>query len=125
MKPFAGVVFSTLLVGVGCRSVTPTPAPVGLIETVPAREGRSYATAVVMRARTLEESFLEQPAWLAKNSPGARLADVETVDGQEIVFGHFTSHHDGRLFSVYALVLSDGEVREVYFDITRSLRREP
>jgi len=82
------------------------------------RDGSSYASAILIGARTQEEGIREEYAYLKDRFPGSRPAEVEKTGGEEVVFGHHTDVHDGLFFSVHTLVLPDGKIRPVYFDIT-------
>ncbi len=100
----------------GCQSSTESVyAP---RERPALRDGNSYATAILIAARTQEEGIREEYAYLKDRFPGSRPAEVEKTGGEEVVFGHHTDVHDGRFFSVHTLVLPDGKIRPVYFDIT-------
>ena len=116
MKRFALAVCFGFLGLVGCQSTTRSG------QTRPssdaARDGRSYESAIVIVATSQGEGIREEYAWLKAHFPGSRPADIEKVGEEEVVFGHHTDAHDGHLFSVHNLVLSDGSIRSVYFDIT-------
>ena len=45
-------------------------------------------------------------------------ADVERVGNDELVFMHRTEVHGRRMYSIHTLVLPDGTIRDVYFDVT-------
>ena len=81
-------------------------------------DGSSYERAFVIRARSQTEGLTEEEARLVRSFPGARQAEIEPVGKEEVVFGHRTEVRDKRAFSVHTLVLRDGTVRPVYFDIT-------
>ncbi|MGC4071719.1 MAG: hypothetical protein QM760_04250 [Nibricoccus sp.] len=81
-------------------------------------DGSSYDRAFVIQARSQTEGIAEERSILDQFFPGARQAEAESVGKEEIVFGHTTQVRDKRVFSVHTLVLRDGTVREVYFDIT-------
>ena len=115
MKLTAAILGVVVLGGVACASKTQRPLGA---EAVPASVGSSYATAIVIRATNQEEGIREEYGWLKAHFPDARPAEVEKVGEEEIVFGHHTDSHEGRFFSVHTLVLRDGSVRPVYFDIT-------
>ncbi|PTY07064.1 hypothetical protein DB347_09550 [Opitutaceae bacterium EW11] len=80
--------------------------------------GTAYATAVVIKATDQAQGIREEYAWLKDHFPSARAAAIENTGDGEIVFGHRTESHNGRFFSVHTLVLPDGSLRSVYFDIT-------
>ena len=80
--------------------------------------GNSFEQAFVIRAHSQSEGLTEEYSILKRKFPDARPAHVESVQKDEVVFGHRTEVHDGRMFSVHTLVLRDGTIRPVYFDIT-------
>jgi len=100
----------------GCQS--PTESIQAPRESPAIRGGSSYTTAILIAARTQEEGIREEYAYLKDHFPGSRPAEVDKTGGEEVVFGHHTDVHDGRYFSVHTLVLPDGKIRPVYFDIT-------
>jgi hypothetical protein len=83
-----------------------------------AQAGISVEHAFVIRAQSQSEGLAEEYAILKRTFPDARPAEVEPVGKEEVVFGHRTEARDGRMFSVHTLVLRDGTIRPVYFDIT-------
>lgn len=82
------------------------------------RDGTSYASAILIGARTQEEGIREEYDYLKDHFPDSRPAEVEELGGEELVFGHHTDVYNGRFFSVHTLVLPDGKIRSVYFDVT-------
>ncbi|ATC63877.1 hypothetical protein CMV30_07905 [Nibricoccus aquaticus] len=64
------------------------------------------------------DGIREEYTYLAQHFPGSRPAEVEKIETEEVIFGHRTDVRNGRIFSIHILVLSDGKIREVYFDIT-------
>lgn len=115
MKPFSITVLLSLLCTLGCHR-SPAVQPPHKSRTI--RDGSSYSSAVLIGAQTQEEGLREEYAYLQRHFPGSRQAEVENVGGDEVVFGHRTTSYNGKIFSVQTLVLSDGMIREVYFDIT-------
>ncbi len=116
MKLLTIAISAALLCALGCQS-TSQSSPVSHKNSI-LRDGSSYTSAILISARTQEEGIREEYAYLQKHFPGFRQAEVEQVGEEEVVFGHHTDIHDGRFFSVHTLVLSNGKIRSVYFDIT-------
>jgi hypothetical protein len=115
MRPSALIISVAVLGGCACTSKTRQSTTSGARGSI---AGTSYSAAVVIRATNEDDGIREEYAWLAAHFPGARAAEVEKVNEEAIVFGHHTDSHDGRVFSIHTLVLPDGSIRPVYFDIT-------
>jgi hypothetical protein len=81
-------------------------------------DGSSHERAFVIRARSQDAGRAEEYAILKEKFPGARQAEVERVDQEMVVFGHRTETRGDRVFSVHTLVLREGVIRSVHFDIT-------
>ncbi len=115
MKLLTTAILLWFLCALGCQSSPRAPVA---REPSAVRDGSSYASAILIGARTQEEGIREEYAYLKDHFPGSRPAEAEKTGGDEVVFGHHTDSHDGRIFSVHTLVLPDGKIRPVYFDIT-------
>lgn len=87
-----------------------------------ANDGSSAEKAVTLEAKDIANSENSELGWLRRHFPGFRLAQVEKVDGEEIAFGHRSEVVNGRLLSVYTIVLKDETIRTVYFE-TKPIKR--
>jgi hypothetical protein len=125
MKPrlsciLAMVVIAAVVVGCSPDSKSPIVQTAGDSEMHKQQDGLSFETAVVLEAQSQAEGVAAQHAWIEKHLPGARPAPPPKTDaGDEIVtFGQEVVQHGGKLYSVVYLVMPEGKLRNVHFDIT-------
>jgi hypothetical protein len=92
------------------------------------RDGSSYELAIQISARSQEEGLIAEHEWINQNHPDAR--HVESIPASEgkdelIVFSHRTDVHDGKIYSIYTRQLSDGSLRDFFFDQTAYFGKTP
>lgn len=85
---------------------------------------RPRSDSSMLDGSSVERAFVahtseEEVAVLKERFPGARPAGGEKHGAEDIVtFSHRTEARGSRMYSVHTLVLPDGSVRDVYFDVT-------
>jgi hypothetical protein len=107
MSPKVIAPFLVLLIA-GCAS-QPDSAPRANVQPaseVSATDGRSFETAVVIKAADESAGVKAEYAWIREHIPGAKPA------------GQSLQGHGGKMFDLIHLKLRDGSMRDVYFDIT-------
>lgn len=82
------------------------------------RDGRSFTAAIVLNGSSEYDCAKAQYAWIARYFPNSRTAEIEKTDDGEVVFGHQTTFHDGRMYSVHSVVSADGAIHRIFFDVT-------
>lgn len=113
------IILLFVVLTLGCASKSDTSASVYV------EDGLSAATAVILSSGSIKEGVAAEDEWLQKHYPGFRRCSEHTTRAssrteiEEIVhFAHHINIVGGRIISVLCVVLSDGEKREFYFDIT-------
>lgn len=89
-----------------------------------ADDGSSFSAAIVLNESSEYDCAKAQYAWIARYFPNSRTAEIEKTDYGEVVFGHQTTFHEGKMYSVHSVVSANGTIHRIFFDITNCGQRK-
>jgi hypothetical protein len=113
-----------IILGTSCHGLSQSTSQQGESEKMNKHDGLTFETAVVLPAKTQSEGLIKEREWIEKNLPNARPAPPRTdlpkaePDEEIVSFGNVIVQREGRLYSITSLQMPDGQLRDVYFDVT-------
>jgi len=99
-------VFILFLLVAGCTSISP-------------RDGTSRESSILIQTSDFHTAKRFEYAWLEANVRNAKRTIANEGKKGSQVFWAQIEHDDDRVWDVLSVVLEDGSVRKVYFDVTK------